>query len=425
MLPYKVHLRLKGKQIMKKISDHGKMKLNNLLKILRAIHDLGAVTRVDLQHKTHLSWGTITSATNDLLENGIIKEIGSINTGVGRRPVKLDMNIDKNFIIGLRLSSGAIRAVLMDIKGKELDEDSIDINAHTEKSSLVKQLIMVARKIIARNSLEPNNLAGIGIAVPGAVDFNSGLCLYDPHHPHWKNVPLKTIFEEEFHIPCFVDHVSNCFALSELLLGHGRGIENFISVLLGTGISAGIVINGHIYRGVNCSSGEFGHINVSRGGEKCACGNSGCLEAYVSGPALVRQGNLFTRKNKNSKIWELANADPLNISAKTIYHAATQGDKDALQIFKEMGTRLGIGLSNLINLFNPDCIILGGRIALANEFFFPDLIKTVNELAWHASVKNIKISNQENGPVLGAAAIVLQEIFNSGFILNQGNRPAG
>ncbi len=410
---------------MKTVSDHEMMKLNNLLIIMRAIHDLGPVTRIEIQHKTKLSWGTITTLTKELLDRDIVSEIGSVNTGVGRRPVEIDMNVKKNFTLGLRLGSVSIRSVLMDIKGRPVLEDSIDINAEARKETLIKQLLMLTRRTIEKAALAPEKLAGIGIAAPGAVDFATGLCLYAPHHPHWKNVQLKAIFESEFGVPCFVDHVSNCFALSELLFGFGRGFENFITILLGTGISAGIVINGRIYRGANCASGEFGHIKIESGGLTCVCGNRGCLEAYASGPALARQGRLAAAKSKNSMILSLADSAADNISAKTLFLAAREGDGDARRIFKDMGEKLGIGLSNLINLFNPDCVILGGRIAQSHEFFFPDLMRTVNEQAWHASVKHIEISRQENGPVHGAAAIVLQEIYNSGFILNKRDiRPA-
>jgi predicted NBD/HSP70 family sugar kinase len=410
---------IRGNTAEGKISDHEAMKLNNQLTILKEVRDRGPITRVELQHSTKLSWGTITSSIKELIERGVISEIGSVSTGVGRRPIELDLNRKENFVLGLRLGSVLVRSVLVDVKGTVLDELEVPVDARGTSRQIMNTLLSTGRQLLRRNSLEKTSLAGIGIAAPGAVDFFSGMCFYAPHHPRWKDVPLKKRFEQAFEVPCFVDHAYNCFVLSEKLFGFGRGLDNFIGVLIGTGLSAGIVIHGEVYRGAGCFAGEFGHTVIDPDGPPCACGNTGCIEAYVSGPAIAAEAAREVKRRPGSRILAHAGGDARKITAEALERAARDGDPLAREIFARMGMVLGLGLSNIINIFNPDSIILGGRVSNASKFFLPSCIETVRRRAWHASSKDIRVSGLARGAVLGAAALVLQEIFRSGQIVRR------
>jgi len=410
----------------KPISDHEAMKRNNQLTILRAIQALGPVSRVRLQKETTLSWGTITSSTKELLEKRIVKEIGPVNTGVGRRPVELDMNTSEHFVVGVRLGSSYIRAIILDIKGNTAAEYKDFVDPQSSKEIILKQLLESVDTILGNARVSLEKVAGIGIAAPGAIDARSGVCLYAPHHPNWKNVHLKQSFEQRFGKPCYVDHVNNCTALGQMLFGQGKGIDNFLCVLLGTGISAGIMIDGEVYRGVNCAAGEFGHMCIDPRGPDCACGSKGCLEGYATGPALAKMGRETAEKNPTSKIAVIAGGRLDSITGETVFQAAVEGDPGAAKIFEDMGFYLGIGISNLINLFNPECIILCGQVSLAHRFFLPSLEKTLEERAWNISDKEIKVSSTANTPVLGAAGNVLQAIYNGGLLFDtaqQGGMP--
>jgi predicted NBD/HSP70 family sugar kinase len=395
------------------------MKLNNQLVILRRIRDEGPISRVDLKEKTRLSWGTITTSTKELLGLGIISETGSVNTGVGRRPVELDLNRENNFVLGLQLGTLLVRSVLVDVKGTVVDELDSPVDARGTSEQILSCLIKSARQMLRRHSVHRGSLAGIGIAAPGAVDFSSGVCLYAPHHPQWKNVPLRKRFEQAFGVPCFVDHTFNCFVVSEKLFGFGRGLDNFICVLLGTGVSAGIVLRGEVYRGADSCAGEFGHTCYDANGPLCACGNTGCIEAYVSGPAIAAMAVDALKGRPESKVVSLAGGDAEKVTAEVLGRAARDGDRLAREIFARMGTVLGVGISTLINIFNPQAIILGGGVSKAAEYFLPSCVETVNKRAWHASAKDVKISRLERGEVLGAAAIVLQQLFSTGQIVQR------
>ena len=402
---------------MPAISDHESMKRNNQLTVLRQVGERGPISRVELQRRTKLSWGTITSAIKELLARGVIEELGAVATGVGRRPVKLDLNTRRNHVLGLDMGTRALRSVLADVKGRILDRQQIPLDPSASRAVLLNALLGAARRMVEANGLSEGGLAGIGIAAPGAVDYRRGIGRYAPHHPNWREVPLKARFEKQFGVPCFVDHVSNCFALSEKLFGLGRGLDSFICVLLGSGVSAGIVIHGQVYRGAENFAGEFGHTTIDPNGPPCACGSRGCLEVYASGLALARIGAEEARRAAGRRILAQAGGEPGRVTGELLFEAARQGDRPARAIFRQMGSLLGIGVGNLINLFNPERIILGGQVSKASEYFMPALQESLKQHAWHGSTRDVRISRLGEGPLLGAVAIVLQEIFSLGDIL--------
>jgi len=405
---------------LKKISDHAAMKLQNQLAILRRIREDGPITRVDLKEKTRLSWGTVTTSTKELLDRGIITEIGSVSTGVGRRPVELDLNREDNFVLGLQLGSLLARAVLMDVKGTVVDELEVPVNARGTSQEILACLQETGRTILHRHSVSKKRLAGVGIAAPGAVDFSTGVCFYAPHHPHLKDIPLKRHFEQAFGVPCFVDHDYNCFVLSEQLFGHGRGMDSFLCVLVGNGLSVGIVLHGEVYRGADSLAGEFGHTCIDEDGPVCACGNKGCLEALASGSAIAATAQReLDRVAGGSLLASSGRGNVSRITAETVAAAAREGDALARGIYERMGAVLGIGISNLINIFNPQCVILGGRVSKASDLFVPSCLETVKRRAWYSSTKDVKVSRLERGEVLGAAALVLQQIFSTGQIVSR------
>ena len=381
------------------------MKLHNRLVILRCVRYEGPISRVDLQKKTRLSWGTISSSTRDLLDSGILTEIGAVTTDMGRRPVELDLNGAGNFVLGLQLGSALVRSELMNIKGCTIAELDVPVNARGTSAEILSCLIETAHRLLRQQRVRRSSLLGIGIAVPGAVDFSTGMSLYAPQHPNWKNVALKERFEKEFSVPCFIDHSYNCFSLSEQLFGLGKGLQSFICVLIGTGVAAGIVLGGEVYRGANGLAGEFGHTCIEENGLLCACGNHGCIEAYISGPALAA-----------AAAKELGAAGA-GITAERLFLAAQQGNAVALGVFARMGSILGIGIANLINIFNPQTVILGGFVCQASEFFLPACLEAVEKKAWHASPKDVRVSLIPRGAVRGAGALVLQQLFTTGDIV--------
>ncbi len=398
------------------VKNHEAMKLGNQLIILRAIREQGPVTRVDLQKMTNLGWGTVTTSVNDFLQKGIISEIGSIQTGVGRRPISLDLNTSRNYVVGLRIGRTKTRSLLMDVKGKVIGEVERPVEG-PDVEKLIRSFFDVIDQVLEDNAIGTDRLAGIGVAAVGAVDLSTSTVTYAPNFQILKGLSIKKIIEQRYRLPCFVDHTSNCYVLAEKLFGAGQGKDNFLGILIGSGVSTGIVINGEVYRGFNYASGEIGHITIKKDGEQCDCGNKGCLELFASGASITRRGREVAAKKKRSLILSHAEGRIGNITGREVYLAAKDGDPDALNIFRQAGDALGLGISYLINLLNPELIVLAGEVVNSHSFFMPSLLETLNAHSWPASSKRIEISSLHNPVCMGAGANVLNEIFNRGLLL--------
>lgn len=230
----------------------------------------------------------------------------------------------------------------------------------------------------------------------------------------WRDTPLREILKKEFHIPVFVDNNVNAMVLAESEFGEGQGVKNFVFINVGMGIGAGIVINGELFHGESNCTGEIGHTTVDYNGPKCSCGNKGCLEVMVSGPIIAKRAIKAIKEGEKSLISELVNYDLNQISAEIVATAANQGDKLGNKILKESGEYLGTGVANIINLFNPELVIVGGGVAQAGDLIFEPLKKAVQKRAFSVSAevaKIIPVSLGKDCTVIGAAALVLKEIF--------------
>jgi N-acetylglucosamine repressor len=403
-------------------SGHSAMKLSHQLAILRLIREEGPLTRVRVQRDTGLSWGTVTTLVRELVQRRLVVETGPVRTRAGRRPVELEINGARNLAAGLRLGGANVRAVLLDLTGRVVASARLEAGARGARRSILDRMFKCLETVLAKAGVSTGALAGIGIALPGAVDARTGTGLYSPHHPHWKDVPVRDLFQRRYSAPCFIDHDNNCCAMGESWFGQARGVDDFLCVILGTGISVGIVIGGNVYRGADSMAGELGHVVMDPSGPVCACGRRGCLEAFASGSALARVGQALARENRVTRALALAGGDPLKVTARHLEEAAAAGDADARRAYEDMGRVLGRGIAMLINLFNPSRVILCGQVSRAQEFFLPAALQSIQEVAWDYSRKIILVSSVEDPATLGAAGIVLDQAFTTGLLIHAKRR---
>ncbi|MDR3201133.1 MAG: ROK family protein [Spirochaetales bacterium] len=224
-------------------------------------------------------------------------------------------------------------------------------------------------------------LGGIGIGVPGPIDKKAGIVISTNNLPNWRNVPLAEILNREFACPVFLEKDGHIAALGEYLAGAGRGTDNLAVVTVGTGVGCGLIVNGEIYSGRGGAAGELGHIVISESPVKCGCGNTGCREAFVSGANLVNHAAQALRAGRPSRLREMV-SDFDELSPPLIAEAAEAGDELCLELIKEMGHYLGIGLVSLINLFSPDKILLGGGISRTGDLLINEVRAEVKHRAW-------------------------------------------
>ena len=386
-------------------------KINRSL-ILNLIKDKGPISRADISKITKLTRSTVSSIVDYLIKKDLIKEIGLTSSGVGRRAILLKLNSRAYYSIGVDLGTLHTTIAIIDLSGRIEKRIDYPTNCQPEKDKILEKLKATIHNIIKNSGIKRKTIAGIGVAAPGLID-KKGTMLITPNF-RWKDTPLREILKKEFHIPVFVDNNANAMALAESEFGKGHKVKNFVFINVGMGIGAGVVINGELFHGESNCTGEIGYTSIDYNGPKCSCGNKGCLEVMASGPAIAKRAIKAIKEGEKSLIYELANYDLNQISAEIVSKAANQGDKLGRNIMEETGEYLGTGVANIINLFNPELVIVGGGVARAGDLIFEPLKKAVQKRAFSVSAevaKIIPVSLGKDCTVIGAAALVLKEMF--------------
>jgi len=383
--------------------------------VLNVIRDKGPLSRADVSRRTKLTRSTVSSIVSYLTKKNLVRETGLSSSGVGRRGILLELNPKAYYIVGIDLGTLNTIAAVVDLEGKIVERVEHPTNGEKNRDDVIERVKAAIHEVISASNLNLQKIAGIGLAVPGLVDSKKGMILFIPNFG-WKDTPLREILEEEFHTPIFIDNNANAMALSEAQFGIGRGVKNFICVNIGIGIGSGVIINREIYRGETECTGEIGHTTVDYNGPKCSCGNNGCLEVMAAGPAIARRAVKAIREGRKTVITELVEDNLNQITAAVVARAANQGDRLAREIMEKTGEYLGTGIANIINLFNPQMVIIGGGVAQAGNLIFDPLKRIMKKRAFSVPAKVVKITTPSLGrdcTVIGAASLVLKEIFKS------------
>jgi glucokinase len=258
----------------------------------------------------------------------------------------------------------------------------------------------------ASGAVAQGAIAGVGIGSPGPLDREKGLVLITPNLG-WRNFPLRQRVSDALGLPATLDNDANCAVFGEWWMGAGRGSRYLVGLTIGTGIGGGIVIDGRIYHGASDAAGEIGHTTIDSTGRRCKCGNYGCIEAYASGPAIAARAVEGIEAGAESKLPTYTGGDLTRITAQTVYEAAHDGDDYANEVVRETAKFLGAGVANLINIFNPDTVVILGGVTLAGDRLFTPLRAEVSRRAFKPAVERCRILPGElpgTAGVVGAAA---------------------
>lgn len=308
--------------------------------------------------------------------------------------------------IGIDVGGTNVKIALVDDKGSIIYSNSVPTRAEMGYEYTVNNIKQAIRDLMTESKV--TDIEGIGFDFPGQIDYKNGVVRLAPNIPGWVNVPIAKIIEDEFKIPTRIDNDVHCAALGELNYGAGKGCENFICMTVGTGIGSGIVINGKLVRGASNAAGELGHIKLQmHDGPLCGCGDYGCLEAFASAPAIVAMAEDYIKGGKSTKYREMANGG--DITAFIVAEAAKQGDPVAKRIFTIMGERIGFGLASVVNLLNPEKIIIGGGVADAGEILFDPIRETIKKRAMSVAGSAVEVVPAKLGNtagVIGASILI-------------------
>ena len=315
----------------------------------------------------------------------------------------------KKYTIGVDVGGTNVKVALVGDDGAIANSNTVPTRAEMGYEYTISNIKKAINDLIKEAKVEKHDIKGIGFGLPGQIDCANGVVRLLPNIPGWVNVPLAKIISDEFGIPVKLDNDVRCAALGELKYGAGKGCQNLVCITVGTGIGSGLIINGKLVRGAANAAGEIGHIKLAMNdGPLCGCGDRACLEAYASGPSIVAMAEDYIKGGKSTKFRELANPD---ITPYIVSEAAKQGDAVALKIFQVMGEYIGIGLASVVNLLNPEKIIIGGGVADAGDILFNPIRETIKKRAMKISADAVEVVKAQLGNTAGVigAGLLIEE----------------
>lgn len=279
--------------------------------------------------------------------------------------------------------------------------------------AVVERIVEVTRRSMAR--APGKEIVGIGIGSPGPLDTKTGVVLLTPNLG-WHNMPLRDRVSNALGLPATLDNDANCAVFGEWWRGAARGVDHVVGLTIGTGIGGGIVLHGDLYHGASDIAGEIGHMTIDSTGRRCKCGNYGCLEAYASGPAIAARAVEGMETGADTALPRYVDGDLRKITAQVVYEAAHNGDEYALEVVRETAKFLGAGVANIINIFNPQVVVICGGVTLAGDKLFVPLKSEVKRRAFKPAVDVCRILPGEltgTAGVWGAAAVFIKRTWGS------------
>jgi predicted NBD/HSP70 family sugar kinase len=415
------------------------LKAHNLRALLLTLLQQEGVSRVSLARLTGLSTTTVTNLVSELIQQGIVTEEGRVpnaRSGAGRPPTLLKLVPFARYSVGIHIGVDTLFVGVTDLFGKVQAESYIPHHPHADPSEILDRASSLVKQIVAKLGLLEDKLVGVGVGASGLVDIETGVNVLAPNLG-WQNIPIHDILAERLDYPVFVDNNVRAMALAESMFGDGRGVNTMAFVYSRVGVGAGFVVNDQVYRGSGAGAGEIGHITmIPAGGAPCRCGNTGCLETLVSEGTIVRQAQTLASRSPQGILakelaqlpgglpetrWGLANDEsnrlppaPSEEITARIFSAARAGDPEVLAMLDQSAFYMGTALANVVNLINPDMIILGGLFAAGADLMLSRIEETMRRRAFAGLGDDIDLRVTSFGSkpgVVGAAALALDTFF--------------
>lgn len=397
------------------------LKETNRRLVLEIIERHYSVSRASIARSSGLSATTVASIVNDLVDEGLVTVIGPGLSRRGRRPIMYRINREARYVVGVEVGGSCLTVIVTDLGLNVVSETHVDVG-DLEGQELVRTLYQSIGQGIRESGVDSGKVIGIGVASPGLIHNQSGTVI-QAVNLGWQDIPLKGIIEHELGLPTYVENVNNAAALGEYELALDRKVSRFLYMNIGRGVGAGLIVNGDILKGAAVSASEIGHFVVDRHGERCSCGARGCLETVVSVRAIESQASRIAAREAENGSCGLLGPNQGAITLDVLADAAQNGDTAALGVFTQAGEWLGIVVAGLINLLNPEVIMLGGRVIRAAENV---LLNTVRNIARQNSLPSFfgmttfmtpKLGDLSSS--MGAVSTVIQGEFGRNFISSE------
>ena len=371
------------------------------------------ISRAGLARKMGLSRTAVSSIVNDLLSVGVIREAEDSPSTGGRRAVLLEINPQSGYILGVDVGATHLGLVLADFSARVVVEQEYPFDVSRGPEFCLQEVDRNLRIFLSEAGFSLDDVAAIGVGVPGPVVAETGGVIAPPIMPGWDKFPIQAYLEDLWGHPITLNNDAELGALGEWAYGAGRFEDNLLYIKVGYGIGAGLLLNGQIYSGATGSAGEIGHITILEDGPMCTCGNRGCLEALAGGRAIAEQAQRAVKAGKRTR---LAAIQPIErITALDVAQEARKGDLVAQEIIADAGRYLGIAIANLINIINPGMIVIGGGISQVGDLFLEPIRRYATSRSLLASARTVRITaavlgrrSSSMGAVVQALSVALQ-----------------
>ena len=372
--------------------------------VLRTIYERQEISRADIARETRLTRTTVSDVVAELLEQAVVEEVGLGPSAGGKPPILLSVIPDSRHLVGIDLANDEFRGAVVNLRGQVRHQVAVPLNDRDGQAALTLVYDIVDWLCAATGS----PLLGIGIGSPGLMDASNGIVRRSVNLD-WHDLPLRDLLQARFDLPVYVANDSQVAALGEYTFGNGAGVENLVVIKVGHGVGAGIVLNGRLFHGETFGAGEIGHVAVVEDGERCRCGNVGCLETVASARALIRQAQALAATDPASLLHRFA-PDVDQITVKTICRAMEAGDGQVRELVERAGRYLGIAAANIVGLLSARRIVIAGSVACLGDALLDVMRREMarRSLAILAGEVEIVVSNTGSDIViLGASALVL------------------
>src|SRR3989441_5656896 len=322
--------------------------------LLNLIRAHAPISRPQLATLSGLSQVTVIKITNNLIDRHLVLEKEYAESTGGRRAGLLEINPEGGFAVGLMSQPSSLTAVILNLNSNPVYFQQWNITLRDNYPQAIDLIAQCVEELFSKSGIPREKIIGVGLGMGGLIDAERGCCI-DSWIMNWQNVEVSRPLEDRLGIPVFLDNDVNCLAIYEKLFGQGQPYQHFLVVAIGRGVGLGIIINSDLYRGAFGGAGEFGHTTVTTGGRLCACGNHGCLETYLSESGIVK--NYLEHMLSTTYTLERGIQEPTILE---VVERARNGDEAAIAAFQRAGVLLGVSLANLVNIFNPECVVLSG-----------------------------------------------------------------
>lgn len=388
--------------------------LESLVTVLELVRQRGATTRPEIARSLGLGRNVVTQRVGHLLDTGLVEEGELASSTGGRAPRGLRFSAEAGLVLAAEVGATSITAAVTDLSGRTLAEREEPADVSNGPTVVLDRIQVVFDDLLASLGRR-SGVWGVGVGLPGPVEFASGRPVSPPIMPGWDGFPVRDVLAARYDAPVWVDNEVNVIALGEHLAGIARAERDFVCIKVGTGIGAGLVSGGRLHRGAQGCAGDIGHVIVAPdSGVVCRCGNVGCLEALAGGAALAREGTSAARDGRSRYLATLLDQGK-KIESVDVGAAAAHGDPVGIELLAGSARLVGGAVANIVNFFNPSLVVLGGGVVSAGDLYTAAVREVVYRRSMPLASRDLRIARSHLGHragVLGAASMVVEELFS-------------